>query len=173
MRYLPVLLFLFLLLACRMALGQHITPPTDSISITGAVRKPLTITATDLARLPAVDVPDLTVISHSGAVRGTLTQLKGIPLVQLLANVEIDAPNPKLLSEYFLVLIAKDGYKVVFSWNELFNNPLGNTVFVITQANGKKLFDMAERILVITTSDVRTGRRHIKSVEKILVKRFE
>jgi hypothetical protein len=62
---------------------------------------------------------------------------------------------------------------VVFSWNELFNNPLGKSVFLVTAEGGKNLQQMTDRLLVITTSDIHTGRRYIKSVEKIIIKRFE
>lgn len=171
MRYL-FLSFILLISSYRIA-AQHTTRTTDSITVTGAVRQPVIITTERLAAMPSVTIPDLQLISHSGAMRSKLTQLQGILLAQLLAEVAIDVPHPKLLSEYFVALIATDGYKVVFSWNELFNNPLGKSVFVVTAEGGKKLQQMTDRLLVITTSDIHTGRRHIKSVEKIVIKRFE
>jgi hypothetical protein len=51
--------------------------------------------------MPSVTIPDMQLISHSGAMRSKLTQLQGIPLAQLLAEVAIDVPHPKLLSEIF------------------------------------------------------------------------
>lgn len=66
-----------------------------------------------------VAIPDLQLLSHSGAMRNKPTQLQGIPLAQLPARrCAIDVPNPKLLGEYFVVLITNEGYNVVFSWNE-------------------------------------------------------
>jgi hypothetical protein len=44
---------------------------------------------------------------------------------------------------------------------------------LVTAEDGKNLQQMTDHLLVITTSDIHTGRRHIKSVEKIIIKRFE
>lgn len=119
--------WVLLLISSHLATAQSNIRTTDSIVVAGAVRRPVVITTDRLAAMQSVAIPDLQLISHSGAMRNKLTRLQGIPLVQLLADVAIDMPNPKLLSEYFVVLIATDGYKVVFSWNELFNNPLGQS----------------------------------------------
>jgi hypothetical protein len=36
-------------------------------------------------------------------------------------------------------IVAKDGYKATFSWGEIFNNPIGSQVLLITKQDGKYL----------------------------------
>ncbi len=68
---------------------------------------------------------------------------------------------------------ATDGYKVVFSWNEIYNAEAGNNFFILTEMDGKRIEKMDQRILFISIADFQTGRRFIKGLEKIAVKRME
>ena len=165
-------LFPFLpILFCLSAFGQKDIPPTDAITISGAIEKEFAITLTDISVLPSQPLPDVVITNHLGEPRGTAKGLHGVLVRDLLANMSFNAESPKVLSEYFLTFIASDGYTVVYSWNELFNSPTGNSVFVITEKEGKKLQEMNERILIITPSDFKTGRRHIKGLKSIVVGR--
>jgi len=71
------------------------------------------------------------------------------------------------------VFTATDGYKVVFSWNEIYNAEAGNNFFILTEMDGKRIEKMDQRILFISIADFQTGRRFIKGLEKIEVKRVE
>jgi len=113
------------------------------------------------------------ITDHMGKEKNTLTQLKGILLKDILNNVEIDAETPKVLSAYYFVLVASDNYKIVFSWNELFNTETGNNVYIITEENGKKMKDTDERIAIVAVTDIRTGRRHMSNIKKKIVARAE
>ncbi|MEO7768070.1 MAG: molybdopterin-binding protein, partial [Ferruginibacter sp.] len=79
--------------------------------------------------------------------------------------------NPKLLSEYYFVCIAADNYKVVFSWNEIFNNETGKHAIIITAHDGKNGTLMNDRIAIVSPSDDATGRRYVKGLQKIIVQR--
>ena len=87
--------------------------------------------------------------------------------------MELNEESPKRFSEFFLTFIAIDNYKVVYSWNEIFNSPIGDNIYLITSRDGKQLKDMDERILILTPIDFKTGRRHIKGLSKIVVERVE
>ena len=69
--------------------------------------------------------------------------------------------------------MATDGYKVVFSWNEIFNNALGQEIYIIVEKNGTGVEKLEDRITIITPTDNMTGRRYVKSLKKITVKRAE
>ncbi|MBA4298849.1 hypothetical protein SAMN03080617_03767 [Algoriphagus alkaliphilus] len=62
---------------------------------------------------------------------------------------------------------------MVFSCNELFNKPQGKEVYLITAEDGKSLDAMEDGLLLISKTDIRTGRRHIKNLSKIIVKRID
>ena len=74
---------------------------------------------------------------------------------------------------FYFVFIASDGYRVVFSWNEIYNTETGNNFFIVTEMEGKKLYDVDQRIIFISTADLKTGRRYIKGLEKIEVRQLE
>ena len=74
---------------------------------------------------------------------------------------------------YYFTCIASDGYKVVISWNELFNTVAGNTVYIVTSKDHTYIDALDESILPISTADVRTGRRYAKNLQSIIVSRAE
>jgi hypothetical protein len=75
-----------------------------------------------------------------------------------LSKVEIDSETPKLLSEYYFVCIASDNYKVIFSWNEIFNNDTGKSVYIIIAQDGKPATALDNRIALLSPNDQMTGR---------------
>ncbi|WP_134087864.1 hypothetical protein [Olivibacter sp. XZL3] len=75
--------------------------------------------------------------------------------------------SPKVLSEYYIVCIAKDGYKVVFSWNELFNTPIGDSVLVVTNINEATNGEQEDDLALLSPKDMATGRRYVKQLQTI------
>jgi hypothetical protein len=147
--------------------------PTDQFIIEGKVKGPLTISISDLDSFPVKNLPDLVITNHLGVKLHTLTQLKGILLKDILSKVELDAESPKVLSAYYFVLAASDNYKIVFSWNEIFNSETGNNIYIITEEEGKNIKETNDRIAIVTLTDLKTGRRHMSNIEKIMVARAQ
>lgn len=169
MRYLLiVLLFGFTTLY-----SQEKIEPSDTILITGKVFKEKTITIHTLAQQNARPIGNVAIINHLGAVKGIAKNMKGVLLKELLDSNCFAEPVPRKLSEFYITCIASDGYKVVFSWNELFNTETGNHTFIVTEKEGKQLSDMNERILLVVPTDQKTGRRFVKGVNKIVISRTE
>ena len=98
--------------------------------------------------------------------------MKVVALLYILQKLNITATSPKLLSEYYFVFRGSDGYAVVYSWNEIFNTDIGNSIFIVTEADNKKLTESTDRIFLISTRDFKTGRRHIKGLKSIEIKRI-
>lgn len=170
MKKLPALLFAFLWLT---GAAQPKYQPTNAFTVTGKVKKPLTFTLADIQKLPAKNLPDVLITNHLGEPRGTARQLQGVLVKDILIHMELDEDNPKFFSEFYFVFTAIDQYKVVYSWNEIFNSATGDNLYLITARDGKKLDEMDERILILTPTDFKTGRRHIKGLSTIEVKRAE
>ena len=161
---------LFLLLSTA-SLAQDKVAVTETVVVKGAVEKEVTITVAQLAAMADKALPDVAITNHLGEPKSKSTGLRGVLVREVLNAVTIKAESPKILSEYYLVFVASDGYTVVYSWNELFNSPTGDNCFFITAKDGKKLAEMPDRILMLTPTDVRTGRRNIKSLSRIVVAR--
>lgn len=166
-------LFIFLVVITLTWIKVYGQEPSKSIVISGDITKEITFNLEDLKRFDSRSISDLIITNHSGEPRGTAKELKGFLVKELFEKVEFTTPSPKQLSEFYLVFEALDGYKVVFSWNELFNNSIGDEVFIITSMAGENLKEMKDGILLISHSDIRTGRRHVKNLSKIIVKRIE
>jgi hypothetical protein len=150
--------------------GQQIKA-TSSFIISGEVSAPVTINIADLKKWKEVSIDNLIITNHLGEKKSEAKGLKGILLKEILKTVEIKSESPKVLSEYYFVLAASDGYKVVYSWNELFNTATGDSVYLVTEKNGKTITEMDDSILVVSTKDFKTGRRNVKGLSSIAVMR--
>ena len=146
---------------------------TEQFTITGKIKTELKFTLKDLAAYEAKALKDVVLTNHLGEVKGNIQNIKGIPMKPLLDKIEFLADKPKDLSQFYLTFVASDGYKVVYSWNELFNSETGNNLYIITEKDGKKLNELEDRILTITTTDIKTGRRYVKGLEKIIVSKVD
>lgn len=146
---------------------------SEKIEIQGAVIESKSFRISDLQTFDSMLIADVPITNHAGEPRGIAKNLKGFPVKLLFEGVEFDSPSPKFLSEFYLIFEATDGYRVVFSWNELFNNPLSDQVYIISAMDGKNMEEMEEGILLLSPSDTRTGRRHVKNLSKIIVQRAD
>ena len=155
--------------------SQHdrVVPTTDSLHITGQIKTPIHFSLSDLDHLPKTNLPDQLIYNQKGEIKDTLTQLQGVPLKTILEKAEFLVEKPKELNEFYFIFIASDGYKVVFSWNEIFNTVVGDQCFFITSLAGKTMSDIQDHILFISTGDMKAGRRVVRGLEKIKVKRVE
>ena len=167
-------LFLILSLLCisTFCFTQENIKPTDEFKIIGLVEKPVTITFADVTKEKTVSLENFKVTNHLGEFRKEYKNIKAVALLPILERVAITSPSPKVLSEYYLIFRCSDGYSVVYSWNEIFNSEIGKSIFVITEADNKKLSESSDRILVICTTDFKTGRRHLKGLSSIEIKRI-
>ncbi len=161
------------LLVSSACMGQEKVNPTTEFTIGGKVKTELKVTLADLGQYETRNVPDMAITNHLGELKRTAKGLKGILLKDILGKTDIQAENPKVLSEFFIACIASDGYKIVFSWNELFNTATGNNVYVIVEMDGIKIGEMKDRILLVSTTDFKTGRRFLKSLQKINIQRVD
>jgi hypothetical protein len=77
--------------------------------------------------------------------------------------------TPKLFSSMYFTCVGSDGYKVVYSWNELFNTPVGDNVYIVMEKNGIKADKLPSSIQMTSMLDYKTGRRYLHNLDKIVV----
>ena len=145
--------------------------PTSSFTIFGEVKASVTIQIGDLSKWKSVGIGDVIINNHLGEKKSESKGLKGVLLKDILSSVEINSESPKVLSEYYFVCKANDGYTVVYSWNELFNTATGDSAYIVTEKEGKSTSSMDDSILMISPKDFKTGRRHVKALAAIEVRR--
>ena len=166
-------LLVILFLATSIGHAQRTVAPSLTLKIEGKIKAEKTFSITELDTFATVAIADQTLYNHKGEVKSTVKNMKGVLLKTVLESIEFDYDKPKELNEFYFVLVATDGYKVVFSWNEIYNTEAGNSFYIVTEMEGKKMKDMEQRILFISTADLKSGRRYIKALEKIQVKRVQ
>lgn len=145
----------------------------QKISVQGDISKPVTFTDEDLKKYPVHEVKSIDILNHKMEFKKTLKNLKGVLLKDVLSQISFNVPTPKELSTFYLVCTAEDGYKAVFSWNELFNTEAGDHVMLMTSENGSPTSGTKEGITLITPGDRATGRRYVKNLSEIVIKKAD
>ena len=145
---------------------------TDSVSIGGAVEHPLRLTVADLRKLAPQQAGDVPLVCQSGADMGKIENLRGVLLRDILEKAKVVAPGHNDVKKMIIVATASDDYKVVFSWTEVFNSPVGEGVIVFFERDGRPLADDEGHIAMISTKDLRTGPRHVKWLSGIEVRKI-
>jgi hypothetical protein len=160
---------------CLLKIGylsaQSTIPETTSFLIEGLIEKEVLINIDSLRHYPTILLDSVVILNHKGEIKSTMRQLSVIPIKALMQQIKIKTESPKQLSEFYFVFEASDGYKVVYSWNEIFNTKNGGAVYIIMEKAGVKERALDDFIAIITPNDLMTGRRYIKSLKKITVKR--
>ena len=169
----------FFILAAILPIAPHFfyaqakIDTTHTVVVTGVIRREISLDVAGLNRYPVVEAGDIPILNHLGVVKKTLTRVKGVRVREALQGLEFPTENPKDLSEFYFVFTATDGYRVVFSWNEIFNSKAGEGIFFILERDGKTAAELDDSIAVISTSDVNTGRRYVKGLKTISVRRAD
>lgn len=153
--------------------AQRAITPSEALKIEGKIKAEKAFSITQLDSFPKVAIKDQTLYNHKGEAKGSVKNMKGVLLKTVLESIKFDYDKPKELNEFYFVFVATDGYKIVFSWNEIYNTEAGNNFYIVTEIDGKNIKDMEQRILFISTGYLKSGRRYIKALEKIQVKRVE
>lgn len=142
--------------------------PTDVLQITGKVKSIKNYTLDDLKKFKSVDLRDINT-SCSSKEKEMALNVKGVLLKNILDSVTYDYENPKNLNSFYFLFTAADGYKVVFSFNEIYNTETGNQLYIVVGKDGRPVEEMTNRILLLTLNDIKTGKRNIKNLNEIKV----
>ncbi|HLP35786.1 molybdopterin-binding protein [Lacibacter sp.] len=162
-----------LLFICLVTNAQHNIVTTESFVVKGAVQKEIIVTISALKQYKTTKLDSIVITNHLKDIKSVMKNVKLVALKDVLKGLELSETNPKLYSEFYLTMIAADGYKVVFSWNELFNTTVGNNVFLIVESDGKSISDSDSRIALISPMDYATGRRYVKGLQKVIVSKVQ
>lgn len=161
-----ILLAPALLVAAAFASAQAPKSAPSSLSITGDVATPLTLTAADLAAMPRETVS----VSEED---GSKVQYEGVPLREILKKA--GAPlggqlRGKALASYVLAK-AQDGYQVVFAMGELDAAFANEQILVVDKRDGKPLFEYQGPFRIICPND-KAGARSVRMLETLQVVRL-
>jgi hypothetical protein len=162
-------LLLLLTFCSSIAFAQQ----TSKFTISGQVKRGSVITMDSLKQYTIQAIGDIKVTDHTGAFKHEDNKLKGILIKDILSHTIFDVSSPKQLSTIYFQFVGADGYKVVYSWNELFNTEVGNHVYIIMEKNGIKAADMKESLQMTSMMDFKTGRRYLHNLDKVIVSKVD
>ena len=158
-----------MILATSSIIAQRKITPTEYFTINGKIKIEQVFDLAQLDRFPKIQIDNQIIYNHKGEAKDTLKNIKGVLLTTVLSKIEFIYEKPKNLNEFYFVCVASDGYKAVFSWNEIYNSEIGNHLYVITEMGGTSIKQLSQRIQVISTADLKSGRRYIKALQRIEV----
>ncbi|MFI5156070.1 MAG: hypothetical protein ACHQEM_07785 [Chitinophagales bacterium] len=164
-----ILVYLILCFASIGGFSQGKIIHTDLIVLRGEIKNPQNITMATLAEFKAKDLNDVTNYNHLGEAHGMYKSVKGILLKDVLQKVQLNMTSPKQLYGFYVECTATDGYKTVFTWNELMNTPNGENIFIVTARDGKDMANLDDRIAILQLAEPGKGHLNIKAVQQITI----
>jgi DMSO/TMAO reductase YedYZ molybdopterin-dependent catalytic subunit len=156
-------IFIFLAVA-SLAIAQS-SPNTAAatLSVTGDVSNPLTLTPSDLANLPRQHV---TFQEHDGSK----ATYEGVALTDILKKAGAPSGSQlkgKTMASYVLAT-ARDGYQVTFTLAELDPAIHASTVIVADKRDGQPIPGSLGPLRIIAATD-KKGARSVRMLEKLQV----
>jgi hypothetical protein len=142
---------------------------SHQVVINGLVKTPLILDVNVLKQFPHQLTQRVAINTMKGEVRTEPADFKGVRLIDVLNQAEIIRLDHNDVKKMVVIATANDGYKAVFSWNELFNLYSGQGVIIIYQRDGLPLDDKTGKIALISSQDKATGPRFVKWLKEISV----
>ncbi len=140
--------------------------------VEGHVHQPRWFTMKELLCMDMFEVGDLLHACGTGEPKGRIKQCRGVLLTDVLDMVDVRIEDHNDTKKMYLRIASSDGYSTVFSWQELFNTPVGEGVMIVLERDGRKLHAEGYADL-LSTRDYLTGPRHVKRLAVINVLMIE
>jgi hypothetical protein len=153
--------------------AQEKNQTTDQFKVGGLVKQELVVSVANLEGFKLHSLDSVVISNHLMQRKYVMKNLKGVLLKDILDKAEILSQTPKDLSEYYIVCVASDNYKAVFSWNEIYNTAAGDSIMVLTAHDGKGASSSDDGLALLSFNDKATGRRYVKWLKEITVKRAQ
>ncbi len=151
--------FIAVLLLIRSVFSMEIT-------LDGDLHQPLVIDGESLRAMAPTVLEKLPVVCKSGEEKVAPSRYKGVRLSLLLDQASFATESFKAYNTMAVIVTADDGYRVMFSYNELYNTPVGDGVIVAYEKDGQAL---ASPVL-LSGADRMTGPRHVRDLRRVTVR---
>jgi DMSO/TMAO reductase YedYZ molybdopterin-dependent catalytic subunit len=138
---------------------------SPALVVKGAVENPLALTFDALRTLPVHEYEETWPEGH-GAPHAP-SKVKGIALRDILDRARLVEKRPRDLRKTIIVADARDGYRAIFTWVELYLSSLGDGVVVVFERDGKPLAESEGPLALVSLKDERRGPRHVKWLKSL------
>jgi len=123
----------------------------------------------ELRAMPRHELGAVDVLCLTGRQVSHVEKLAGARLTDILNLVGLAELPRAELKQCIIVAEGQDGYRAVFSWNELHNTPVGNKVQVLYEQGGTSLDAHLGALCLISANDLHLGPRHLRSLCRVSV----
>ncbi|HUK83362.1 MAG TPA: molybdopterin-dependent oxidoreductase [Verrucomicrobiae bacterium] len=152
------------------------TPPNGATSllVLGNVENKLTLSVSELQRLPVQRVEDVRQLRMPGTPGNQGEQTRrytGVLLRDVLNSAKLIEKDRHDLRRSIVVVTATDGYQAIFSWAELFLSPIGDGALIIFERDGAPLPANEGPLALVSLRDTQPGPRHVKWLARLEIRR--
>ncbi|CAG9171621.1 molybdopterin-dependent oxidoreductase [Cupriavidus respiraculi] len=141
----------------------------DTLEVKGALLMARSLTLDDLGQLPQTEIVETRSIGAGPQPETTQVKWGRVLLRDILLSARFPDQGRRDAVRTVVVARASDGYLAVFSWGELFNSKVGDSVLVVTSMNGQPLPPTEGQFALRALSDTRPGPRHVRLLTRIEV----
>jgi DMSO/TMAO reductase YedYZ molybdopterin-dependent catalytic subunit len=136
--------------------------------LTGHVLRPLSLSVEQLRRYDSMlGTPfDLRCFTTNRFIR-RVGRYRGVGLTDLIADAGLRNDAPGDFKRMVFVAAAHDGYSVAFSWHELFNTPVGESVLIAYECDGEPLSAADGAPILYSGADIMAAPRHVKRLVRV------
>lgn len=106
-------------------------------------------------------------ICGSGESKGRLGHCRGMLLSGVINPADVLITDHNDTKKMFLIASSSDGYKTVFSWQEIFNTSVGDGVMVLLERDGRPLYNGSRPVDLLSAQDYLSGPRYVKQLSNV------
>ncbi len=133
-----------------------------TVRIGGWVKRPLSLDAGSLSRRDDARAAGFAVVCTFDGAHGGERAMRGVPLCTLIEEAEPAFEQRTDFKRVTVVAESQDGYRALFSWNELFNTAVGEGV-LLAWPDGQPAGPFA----LLSLHDRATGPRFVQSLASV------
>jgi len=165
----------YTLIAAFIGLSVHLssamagTAASDDVQVTGTIKNKLTLRVEDLKAFAPEQITSVTVMRRVDD-KETASTVRGVRLTAVLDRAGLASTDRNEWKHTIVMASATDGYRVVFSWSELFNSEAGTGVLLVFERDGQPLAEREGRIALVSAKDIRTGPRSVRWLNRLDVR---
>jgi DMSO/TMAO reductase YedYZ molybdopterin-dependent catalytic subunit len=144
-------------------------PAVDgALVLSGRFQRPLSIGLDQLRRYESIVATpfDLRCYTTNRFIR-SVEPYRGVRLTTLIEQAGLPDKVPGEFKRTVFVAVGHDGYAVTFSWHELFNTPIGESVLVAYECGGRALDAQDGAPILFSGADILPAPRHVKRLARI------
>lgn len=137
------------------------------LRIEGRVSSPLVLGIQQLRTMDMLDMENLPMICGSGEPKGFVGKVRGVLLADIINRAEVVVTDHNDTKKMYVIAASDDGYKAVFSWQEIFNSPNGDGIMVLLDKEGRPLYDGDDAVDLLSARDHLSGPRYVKRLHRV------